>query len=105
MCLPHLSRTITFNDKGGWRGVFMDTSFTFTLTLKRDLSGVRLGGFLRVIRELQIVDDGFKSAVNLLLKANVFGCLVVRRFAICSTMVLESLAVQTTEGLVATLSV
>ena len=47
-------------------------------TLKRDLSGVRLGGFLRVIRELQIGNDGFKSAVTLQLKANVFGCLVVR---------------------------
>ena len=58
----------------------MDNSFTFTQTLKRDLSGLRLGGFLRVIRELQIVNDGFKSVVILLLKANVFGCLVVRRF-------------------------
>ena len=33
------------------------------------------GGFLKVIRELQIGNDGFKSAVILLLKANVFGCL------------------------------
>ena len=53
----------------------MDTSFTFTQTVKRDFSGVLLGGFLRVIRELQIVSDGFKSAVDLLFKANVFGCL------------------------------
>ena len=105
MWLPHLSRTITFNDTGEWRGVFMDNSFTSTQTLKRGLSDVRLGGFLRVIRELQIVNDGFKSAVILQLKANVFGCLVVRRFAICSTLVLESLAVQTPEGLLGLLSV
>ena len=75
MCLPQLSRTITFNDKDEWHGVFMDTSFTFTQTVKQDFSGVLLGGFLRVIRELQIVSDGFKSAVDLLFQANVFGCL------------------------------
>ena len=80
MCLSHLPRTITFKDTGERRGVFMDNSFAFTQTLKRDLSGVRLGGFLRVICELQIGNGGFKSVVILLLKATVFGCLVVRRF-------------------------
>ena len=44
-------------------------------TSKHAVSGVRFGGFLRVIRELQIENDGFKSAVLVQLKANVFGCL------------------------------
>ena len=57
MCLPHLPRIITFNDK---------VEFTN--------AGVRFGGFLRVIRELQIGNDGFKSAVILQLKAGVSGC-------------------------------
>ena len=49
MCLPHLTRSITFNNKVE----FNDT-------------GVRFGGFLRVIPELQIGNDGFKSTVLLL---------------------------------------
>ena len=44
MCLPHLPRSITFNDK---------VEFTNP--------GVRFSGFLKVIRELQIGNDDFKS--------------------------------------------
>ena len=56
MCLPHLTRIFS---------VWEPSVKNRFQTLKRDLSGVRLGGFLRVTCELQIVNDGFKSAVIL----------------------------------------
>ena len=49
MCLPHLSGSITFKNK-----------------VEFNYAGVRFGGFLRVIRELQIGNDGLKSTVFLL---------------------------------------
>ena len=88
MCLAHLPRSMTSNDK---------VEFIYT--------GVRFGGFLMVLRELHIGNDGFTTALLLLFKAGVFGCLVVCRFAICSSTVLTSLAVQTPEFLFAPLSV
>ena len=56
MCLPHLP---------GSSAVWEPSVKNGFQNLKRDLSGVRFGGFFRVIRELQIVNDGFKSAVIL----------------------------------------
>ena len=68
-------------------------------TLKRDLSGVRLGGFLRVIRELQIGNDGLQVRGHHAGEGKrvwLFGCAFwntleqeqLARYAICSITVL-----------------
>ena len=88
MCLAHLRRSIDNND-----------------TVQLIYTGVRFSDFLMVFRELQIGNDDFTSALLLLFWAGAFGCLVARRFAICSSTVLASLAVQTPEVLIAALSV
>ena len=49
MCLAHLPRSITIND-----------------TVKLTGTGVYLGGFLMVFRELRIGNDGFTSELLLL---------------------------------------
>ena len=72
MCRAHLPRSITFND-----------------TVKLTCIGVHFGGFLRVIREFQIGNDDFKSAVHpAVLGRGVWLFVRVRRFAICSSTVL-----------------